>query len=243
MDNWVLCRIYKKADSKSSKTQNRNHEEDPAEEIISTSPPENMETEMNNHFDNTQALKSEKAYSCTTVHPPLESNRAYRNYAYPFRGGRPMCFNNNMLHHNRFQSAAINSGNSYPNMGQMQSICGTPSPMYFSDQKYGVQFSDQKFTMQPVTSESMAYHQCSNQKCDMQFPDRKCIVQPVDVADIGHPSMPSFSDQKNTHQELGKPPSEPSPDQGLQYVEESNEDHNLMFGYPQFVSFENFSWP
>lgn len=232
LDNWVLCRIYKKALSKSNKSQNRNHEEDPAEEIISTSPPENMDTEMNNQFDNTQALESEKAYSCTIVHPPLESDKAYRNYAYPFRGGRPMCFNNNMLHQNRFQSVALNSGNSYPNMGQMQPVCVTPPPMYFSDQKCGVQFSNQKFTMQPVTLESMAYHQCLDQKCAMQ-PE----------VDIGDQSMPSFSDQKSTHQELGKPPSLLPPDQGLQYVEESNEDHNLIFGYPQFASFENFSWP
>jgi hypothetical protein len=147
-----------------------------------------------------------------------------------------------MLHQNRFQSVALNSGNSYPNMGQMQPVCVTPPPMYFSDQKCGVQFSNQKFTMQPVTLESMAYHQCLDQKCVMQ-PDQKCIIQSVDAVDIGDQSMPSFSDQKSTHQELGKPPSLLPPDQGLQYVEESNEDHNLIFGYPQFASFENFSWP
>ncbi|XP_040361836.1 uncharacterized protein LOC121049231 [Rosa chinensis] len=312
LDNWVLCRIYKKADNKNNKSQSRNHVEDPVEESVSTSLPDNMDMDLeaNGQVDNPQALESEKAYPYPIVHPPLEFDRAYPNYAFPYPGGRPLCAlvnnnMNNMLHHHRFQPVSLNSGDSYANMGQMQQACGTYSPMQFpdqncgvqfSDQKRGVQFSDQRFIMQPVdvtsgsmvctddqkcgvqfpdekfimqsldvTSESMVCtdEACSDQKCGRQFPDQKFIVQspdgspkpmtfsqeksgksgqPDDAVDSRPSSVPPLPNQKSTQQGMGKPLLPPS-DQGLRYVEESNEDHNLMFGYPPFASLETFSWP
>ncbi|XP_017185577.1 NAC domain-containing protein 1-like [Malus sylvestris] len=124
LDNWVLCRIYKKDGQNGKRCESRNHAEihSPFPHRIND---ESMEIEMSG--DIVDPLHE--------YDPALEYDHKYSYKAYPhmtplpnISGGLPV----NMISNNRIQSveaASMNAGSYYANMGYSQPICVRPPSM------------------------------------------------------------------------------------------------------------------
>ncbi|XP_004301513.1 PREDICTED: uncharacterized protein LOC101315059 [Fragaria vesca subsp. vesca] len=261
LDNWVLCRIYKKADNK-----NKIQEADLAEENISMSILDDTEMEMNGQVDNTQATKSKEEYPHTIAHPPLEFDRAYSNFAYHYTSypDQPMidALSNNMRHH-LIQPVAFDSKDSYGNMYHSLPTRGSSSAMQSLDENCIVPFSEHKHGCSvhliDMTSESVVCkEEGSDQKYGVQFPGQKYVVQspeqekthcygksvqPSDAVDSRHnPSTPCL-DQKSIQQEIGKSLLSPPSDDLPYCIQEPDDEHdNILFSDSYFRYSEVFPW-
>ncbi|XP_004293170.1 PREDICTED: uncharacterized protein LOC101294338 [Fragaria vesca subsp. vesca] len=209
LDNWVLCRIYKKANNK-NKIQTRNHAVDPGEEHISMSITDDTEMEMNGQVDDTQTTESEEEYTHTIAHPPLEFDGAYPTFAYHYTSYPGVAaLDNNML-----QPVVMSYKDGYANIFPSLQTSGSSSALQCldqngkvpishhklhpvditsksivckeeaSDQMYGVQFPNQKFmqSIEGITSNSTVCtdEACSDQQYGMQFPSQEYIVHSLD---------------------------------------------------------------